>query len=48
MAGAGLKTQSKRVVAISGAALSIRQHYLRDILAGYIVGLAVFFMVALL
>jgi membrane-associated phospholipid phosphatase len=35
-------------LAISGAALSIRQHYLRDILAGYILALAVFFMVALL
>jgi len=35
-------------LAISGAALSIRQHYLWDILAGYILGLTVIFVVALL
>jgi membrane-associated phospholipid phosphatase len=35
-------------LAISGAALSIRQHYLRDILAGYAVGLVIFFMVILI
>jgi hypothetical protein len=35
-------------LAISGAALSIRQHYLRDILAGYLLGLMVFFIVVLL
>jgi len=35
-------------LAISDAALSIRRHYLRDILAGYMLALAVFFMVALL
>jgi membrane-associated phospholipid phosphatase len=35
-------------LAISGAALSIRQHYLRDILAGYVLALAVFLTVVLL